>query len=417
MTTHAISIPTPFTDISELAENFASRVDEERLMLPHAEDVPEGEWVQFIVTLGDGTTALAGVGRCSQAFDNGEDRPSEHRYDIVMDSLQLDEMSQVYFERILTVRATQMGEEPTTGEVAVPADVEEVAVSEPPPPVEEDATYAGAFEDLSSMEAQPIEEVPEDDGFVDASADVMAVPADAHEIEEVPAASDWEAEGAYTVGADDVAPIDEDLVPASAGPAPMALAIPDQTAIYEVPGPVAPSALPSSFATATVLTRRALMSSWSPEPLPRMDPSPSSGLFDYAMGAGLPQPALPPRPEIDPSMRVRPAPRPGDPLQIPALAAAGAYEAHHHHASEEEEYEAAAYVEGQYAEGQYEEAEGAVEYDEEYDQDATQDGDYRDYETADPAATREVEIGELPEEDGGYGDETMQVGIHEEDDE
>ena len=69
---YAISVPTPFNDISELAENFASRVDDERLMLPHGDVVPEGEWVQFAVTLADGSAALSGLGRCTGSYDNGE---------------------------------------------------------------------------------------------------------------------------------------------------------------------------------------------------------------------------------------------------------------------------------------------------------------------------------------------------------
>ena len=83
--TQQIVVPTPFADVNELAENFASRVDEERLMLPHSAPVDEGEWVQFLVTLGDDSAALNGTGRCTGSFDNGEDRAAEHRYDIVID--------------------------------------------------------------------------------------------------------------------------------------------------------------------------------------------------------------------------------------------------------------------------------------------------------------------------------------------
>ena len=45
-------------DLAELTENFAQRVDEERLMLPYPEGMPEGEWIQFNVLLGDGNVAL-----------------------------------------------------------------------------------------------------------------------------------------------------------------------------------------------------------------------------------------------------------------------------------------------------------------------------------------------------------------------
>ena len=43
-------------------------------------------------------------------------------------------------------------------------------------------------------------------------------------------------------------------------------AVEEQSAIYEVPGPVEPGPLPTPFAVEEVLTRRALMNSWSPEP-------------------------------------------------------------------------------------------------------------------------------------------------------
>ena len=153
--THQITVPTPFADIAELAESFASRVDEERLMLPHSESIPENEWVEFAVTLGSGDVGLGGVGRCTGSFDNGEDRAAEHRFDVVMDQLQFDEMSQVYFERILNVRATQMGEEPVTGEVEVPAEVaEQPAFEEPPAEVSaEEVSFEEPAADVSAEAA------------------------------------------------------------------------------------------------------------------------------------------------------------------------------------------------------------------------------------------------------------------------
>lgn len=57
-----------------------------------------------------------------------------------------------------------------------------------------------------------------------------------------------------------------------------------------------------------VLARASRGASWYPEVVPPPDPRPSSGLFAFA--GGLPHPPAPPRPEIDPSMRIRPAPRP-----------------------------------------------------------------------------------------------------------
>ncbi|MCC6876694.1 MAG: hypothetical protein IT378_20490 [Sandaracinaceae bacterium] len=286
--TYAISVPTPFADITELAESFASRVDEERLMLPNAEPIPEGEWVQFAVTLGDGSAALSGLGRCTGSYDNGEDRAAEHRFDIVLDALQLDEMAQIYFERILIVRGQQGGEEPRTGEVELPAE-----------------------EALDSVEAAPIDEPSEP------PADASAFVSDAVAYDEAP-------DEAATYAA--AAPYEEPQAPA---PAPAAARAPAALPAYPASPPVAPGQLPSPHSVAAVLTRPIVQPSWSPEPLPRPDPRPSSGLFQYPANV-LPFPNEPPRPQLDPSLQVRRAPRPGDVVEMPfqpAAAPVAEYEA------------------------------------------------------------------------------------------
>src|SRR5690606_31553238 len=140
-----------------------------RVMLPNPEPIPEGEWVQFSVTFADGSPALNGVGRCTGSYDNGDAVAPEHRFDVVLDSLELDEMGQVYFERILMVRAQLAGgAEPTTGEVDVVAD--EASYAEPgyaEAPMEVDpaavvdagaegvgATFEGAAYDAAQLETE-----------------------------------------------------------------------------------------------------------------------------------------------------------------------------------------------------------------------------------------------------------------------
>ncbi len=383
---YAISVPTPFNDISELAESFYSRVDEERLMLPNPDEIPEGEWVDFSVTLADGSAALAGQGRCTGSFDNGEERAAEHRFDVVIDSLQLDEMAQIYFERILLVRASYAGDEPQTGEVSVPEEAQVELAEAAPEPAEEPAeVYAedavADYAEPSEAYAEPSEAYAEQpiiaDEYAEAPAEVFEPAAEAVEYEAAPVYEEAPVEAAYAEEppAEEIAA--EPLV-AEAAEADWeqsdatelgsieeyqsveqpVLETPEESKIYELPPPVAPGALPSPHAVSEVLTRPFLHATWSPEPQPRPDPSPASGYFQYAVGAGLPQPAEPPRPQLDPSFRIARAPRPGDP-HAPAFAAepdgeeayaqdAYAQDAYAQDAAEAEELPVA----GHYAEGE-----------------------------------------------------------------
>lgn len=292
--TQVLTIPTPFNDFSELTENFAQRVDEERLMLPCSGVVPEGEWVQFSVLLGDGEIALAGVGRVQGAFDNGEEHPPEYRFDVVLDSLQFEGMHEVMFERLLMARSSILGAEPVTGEVSI-AELQEAADASPP---------------IEEVSAEPPQEWPEPTDF---SAQETPTPPPA--LEE-PADSD----GAYAAYEEPEAPApaayDEPETPRYSEPAPTPE--PHRSAAKAPPAkayptrPREPGRLPSPHSfEGSVLTRRALDGSWTPQPSLRPEPAQSSGLFEY--GGPVPSPAKPPRPELDESLRVRAAPRPGAP--------------------------------------------------------------------------------------------------------
>ncbi|MGF1465032.1 MAG: hypothetical protein ACFCGT_02760 [Sandaracinaceae bacterium] len=273
---YAISVPTPFDDVSDLAENFAPRVDEERVMLPHGEAIPEGEWVEFAVTLGDGTAALAGTGRCTGSYDNGDDRAPEHRFDVVLDSLHLDEIARVYFERILMFRNQHYGEPPTgevEAEVVDPSQVESLADSLAPAPASD----------------APVSDTP---------AEI---------------AESWSPEDAF--GADSAAPAPSEE--------PTAAPVVRESPVRESPAapaplPVEPGELPKPNRIDAVLTRPDVEPGWRAVPAPRPEPRPSSGAFAYG-SMTLPQPAEPPRPELDPALVVQPAPRPGDAVDLGPL--------------------------------------------------------------------------------------------------
>src|SRR5262245_17035988 len=96
-----LTVRTSYSDISDLAEAYAQRVDDARIMLPAAQPFGDGQWIRFLVTLADGTSALEGSGRVQQTLDNGEAFPAEERYDIVLEQLQLEARAEVVFERIV----------------------------------------------------------------------------------------------------------------------------------------------------------------------------------------------------------------------------------------------------------------------------------------------------------------------------
>ncbi|QQR91543.1 MAG: hypothetical protein IPJ88_07430 [Myxococcales bacterium] len=102
--TQAIVINTGFSDSADFIEGFMAHVDEENVVLPSATAVEQGDWVQFHICLVDQSPIFEGMGRCIGAVDNGDDRPAEQRFDLVLDSLQFEGASQVIYEQIIDAR-------------------------------------------------------------------------------------------------------------------------------------------------------------------------------------------------------------------------------------------------------------------------------------------------------------------------
>ncbi len=283
--TVALEIATPFADFSELSDNFAQRVDNERLMLPYGEPVTEGEWVTFTVLFSDGSTALSGTGKCQGSYDNGEEHPPEYRYDIVVEQLSLEGTAEVMFERLLMARTSMTGgtnAEPATGEVSIDELEQQHA-----------AKQAEAVPDaLDSVEADLD---ADDGGFGEPQATAVA------HLDDLVAESAVRSEPPPAPRAAPAAPPRQATAAAASKPRPGIAS--------------APAALPSPHTfNGEVLTRPTLPAAWSPEPEPRPEAATSSGHFDYGRG-GLPKPAHPPRPELAAEHRVALAPGPGRPAR------------------------------------------------------------------------------------------------------
>ncbi|MEM9192149.1 MAG: hypothetical protein AAGF12_23455 [Myxococcota bacterium] len=126
-----------------------------------------------------------------------------------------------------------------------------------------------------------------DEAYIDASP-TQAVEFGEDQLSALDASGDAEFEN---VPVDDVQ-IDMGSVPASAPPPPA------QPAGFAIQPPV----------DGQILVRPSVQASWHPAPLPVPESRPDAGYFSFQ--GGLPLPAEPPRPEIDPSMRVQRAPQP-----------------------------------------------------------------------------------------------------------
>jgi hypothetical protein len=255
MSDEIFSIAAPFADVAELAQGYVDRADGERLLLPLPRSMPVGAPVRFVIYLSDGTPAFAGAGLCSESSDQGRAVAAEQRYETLLESLRFDERSRPVYDYIVAVRAAVYAEADDQAPVGG-ADVESPAEDE----VDVDATA------VLDLFAQHRREPTTVDG---ASIYRTPAPSPGPEAERSPRAT----------------PVDQATYAARE-----------------------PSFVPPPIPTG-LLTRPARTMHWQPSPPRRPTPRPASGMFRYGL-AGLPRPERPPRPELDPSLQVSPAPRP-----------------------------------------------------------------------------------------------------------
>lgn len=249
--TQVVTVATDFTDLNQMAQGLVGRVDPARVILPGPTPVDVGEWVNFAVTLQDGTPGFAGVGRCVDAVDNGEDRSSHQRFDVVIDSLQFDTRGQQIFEHILMISGYAEDEQPG--------------------------------DDEQGYEGFPTNGQPEPatlDMNVEHSASALEVPDDAF--------SEVSLQTAERYGEDD------------AGEATMVVDSHSALSSLVNEDEERPTGPPISLDHDEAIT--------SPPPAGARVAQTNGVSFAYPNG--IPFPPTPPRPELPPTLRVTPAPRP-----------------------------------------------------------------------------------------------------------
>jgi hypothetical protein len=237
--TQVVTVHTDFTDLNQMTQGLVGRVNDSHVILPAKDPVEVGEWVQFAVTLYDGSPAFAGVGRCVTFVDNGEDRLPHQRFDVVFDSLRFDSRAEQIYQHILSLSGIEASEVANdTGSFVDVGDVS-MASSVPAPPVgDEDgeSTVIGGAEMREALSRSAVHSVDGED-FGGIERDSIAEEEEQLATNPPPGYSNGYSNGA--------------------GRAPQQL----NGASFSYPG-------------------------------------------------GLPFPSTPPRPELDPSLRVTPAPRP-----------------------------------------------------------------------------------------------------------
>ena len=260
MSDDILTIQTPFADVVSLAQGYVNRADGERLLLPLPQAFPDGTGVRFVVLLADGTPAFAGAGLCSQVSDQGKAVPADQRFETLLDTLQFDERSRPVYDYIVAVR---------NASYAQPAEGEEAHAEH----AEVEAGEVDTYEAVDDQAGVISSDSPQ--SYAEPSAQVLWSP-DQPNAYEPDSQSSW----------------------APSGPPP-----PEMDAQR-----AAPSFIPPPVPTG-LLTRPARVAHWQPAPPRRPTPRPVTGMFRYQAGP-LPRPARPPRPQLDPSLRVRPAPKP-----------------------------------------------------------------------------------------------------------
>jgi hypothetical protein len=299
--TQLVTVQTDFKDLEQMAEGLAGRVHATHVILPAGDAVDEGEWAQFEIALHDGSAGLAGIGRCVTVVDNGEERAAHQRFDVVFDSLQFDQHEQQVFEHILALHGTggQHLEE-----------VSDVDAESMPPQTIEDT---GSFVDVSteftgseqvhvspesiepgaveSLSLDPVAGVPHDDNDDDDNAEKTMI-ATTDELE--PTVSDPESMYMQPGGEDN------DVVPHAHLAAPARTSSGNGAGYGHARGSAAHAVQP--------MLEEAFEEPLSGERIATAPRTVNGAAFAYTNG--IPFPAKPPRPDLEPSLRVTPAPRP-----------------------------------------------------------------------------------------------------------
>jgi hypothetical protein len=287
--TQLVAVQTDFRDIDQMAHGLAGRVHATHVILPAGEAVDEGEWAHFEIVLQDGSAGLAGLGRCVTVVDNGEERMPHQRFDVVIDSLQFDTDEQRVFDHVLALH----GEPGDEIEQVADADAESLPpVSHDDSSFEVSAEFTGSVEiansDVSELSSVNPSSVGYDEGQ-DEERTMIASAADIHAFDDEPVS-----------------------VPAPGGEE----------------NDVEPPALPMSgrsvgggggyshghggastaHAIAPAAYGEELEEPVSGERIAPPVRAVNGTLFSYANG--IPIPSKPPRPQLDATQRVTPAPRP-----------------------------------------------------------------------------------------------------------
>ncbi len=252
--TQSVTVQTDFRDLQQMAEGLVGRVHATHVILPAGDAVDEGEWAQWAIALYDGSSGLAGVGRCVTVVDNGEDREAHQRFDVVFDSLQFDDHEQRVFEHILSLHgSSEAGIEDVLDAESIPAPV--------------NADHSDAFVDVSTEFTGSTRVQLSDNDAIPGESTMIA-------------------------SEDELRPVN-DVTPAR--PA----------------APVHPTVSYGNQSAAVAQAVQAIHEEQLEEPLSgeRIAPRPVNGAV-FAYSNGIPFPAKPPRPELEASLRVTPAPRP-----------------------------------------------------------------------------------------------------------
>ncbi len=305
MSDEVFEVITTFSDVAELGQGYINRADGERILLPLKTQCEIGEGVRFIVHLADGTPAFAGAGRCVQASDQGPEA-GDDRYETLLDSLAFDDRSRPVYDYVVAVRQAVYAAggpdaqaEAASAEAEVQADAEAIADAEAA--MEDPTRFMPAYEEtVDAGSAPPAAPVT----FSEPTAEATN-----YETETV-AADDDMGDPAETAGFGEA--VEAAVAVASVRPAPMASTPPIAADAYlEDEAVVEPD--PAEFVIKPLargmLQRAAVAAHWQPTPPAPPRPSRRTGLFRYPPGA-LPVPARPPRPALDPSLWVQPAPGP-----------------------------------------------------------------------------------------------------------